>query len=125
MEREKPVDSKNRIFTSIMTIRLLSFPECPNAKPALQLVEDVVLDLGIAANIETLHVNSAEEAEAYRFLGSPTIQIEGNDIEQSRRSDEPCYACRVYQINDRQGGVPPRQMLVDAIHEVVRAEKDR
>ena len=98
-----------------MTIRLLSFSECPNAQPALQLVDEVVSTLSIQANIENYHIGSAEEAETYRFLGSPTIQVDGIDIERSRRSDQPIYGCRIYQIDGRQSGIPPRQMLVEAI----------
>ena len=98
-----------------MIIRLLSFPECPNARPALQLVEEVVSTLGIQAKIKSLNIGSVEEAETYRFLGSPTIQVDGTDIERSRRSDQPNYGCRIYQIDGRQSGLPSRQMLVEAI----------
>ena len=98
-----------------MTIHLLCFPECPNAEPALRLVEDVVSALGIQANIENHYIGSAEEAEMYRFLGSPTIQVDGADIERSRRSDQPNYGCRIYLSDGRQSGLPPRQMLFEAI----------
>ena len=106
-----------RYLCIIMTIRLLSFPECPNAQPALQLVEEVVSTLGVRANIVGLHIGSAEEAETYRFLGSPTIQVDGTDIERSRRSDQTNFGCRIYQIGGRQSGIPSRQVLLDAIQE--------
>ena len=106
-----------------MTIRLLSFPECPNAQPTLQLVEEVVSALGVQADIKSIHVFSAEETKINRFLGSPTIHVDGKDIERSRWSDGPNYGCRIYQKDGRQSGTPPRQMLIEAIERATNCDR--
>ena len=59
-------------------------------------------------------VQSLEEAVRLRFLGSPTVLIDGLDIDPTAR-DRTDYAmvCRLY---DR-SGVPPAEMIADAIRE--------
>jgi hypothetical protein len=56
----------------------------------------------------------------YGFHGSSTIQIDGWDIEAGRRTDAATFACRVYRTPNGLTGVPPRELLVDAIREAER-----
>ena len=102
-----------------MTIQLLFFDGCPNSEPAFILIESVLGELGVNAEIERIAVGSEREATEYRFLGSPTIQVNGQDIEPSRRSDDPAYGCRLYVSTGRQEGIPPREMLRTAIRKAM------
>ena len=103
----------------MINVRLLSFEGCPNALPAQELIEAVIHDLGIEASVIHTRVNSEEDADKYQFLGSPTIQVDGKDIEKSRRSEKSLFGCRIYKSADLQTGVPPRQMLEAAIREAL------
>jgi hypothetical protein len=100
-----------------VVIRILSFEGCPNCGAANQLVEQTVSELSLQADRERVPVNGQVETEQYHFLGSPTIQINGEDIEVSRRQDKALYACRVYRTAHGLVGVPPKHLLVDAIRE--------
>jgi len=42
--------------------------------------------LGVPIGLETLLVETPEQAEALAFLGSPTVQVEGRDIEPEART---------------------------------------
>jgi hypothetical protein len=98
-------------------IEILYFAGCPNHEPAVELARQVVEELGLEATIREVAVETAEEAERHRFLGSPTIRVNGQDIDPSARaSDDFALCCRVYA----DGGVPPRQMLLDALRDGVR-----
>jgi hypothetical protein len=66
-------------------MRVLCSEGCANASPTLDLVKDVAQDLNIPINIEMVTVGTQEQAQELRFLGSPTVQIEGLDIEPSAR----------------------------------------
>ena len=66
-------------------IRVLCSEGCANASPTLDLVKNVAQDLNIPVNMEMVTVGTQEQAEELRFLGSPTVQIEGLDIEPSAR----------------------------------------
>jgi hypothetical protein len=102
-----------------MTIRVLFFADCPNAAAAVRLVRSVVSDLaptvadGVAFDL--VEVRDLKEAGEQGFLGSPSVQIDGVDIEAARRGDPPAFACRVYRDGARLSPTPPREMVADAI----------
>ena len=95
-----------------MNIDILYTEDCPNAQAAIHLVNEVVADLGIDAEIQEVLVRGPEEARTMRFLGSPTILVDFTDIEPGAggRSDFS-VASRTY------GGeaLPPRTMLEAAL----------
>ncbi len=60
--------------------------ECPSTPGTIRLVEGVARDMGITIALERLLVKTPEKAEALAFLGSPTVQVEGQDIEPEARA---------------------------------------
>lgn len=66
-------------------IRILHTAGCPNLSPTIDLIEKVGNDLGITVDIERAEISSVEQAVKLRCLGSPTIQINGLDIEPVAR----------------------------------------
>jgi len=100
---------------------ILTFEGCPNAQPTFQLVLQTARELGLDAKIKQISVNDQDEAEKLHFLGSPTVQINGCDVEVSRRLDAASFSCRVYRTPFGNRGVPPNEMIVEAIHEAQRA----
>lgn len=102
-----------------LKIRFLYFEGCPHAAAALRLLKRVLQEQGISGDVELVEVRSQEEAEQYRFLGSPTIQINGLDIEKERRADSPMFGCRIYQGPGGTTGVPPAHMIVRALEEAM------
>ena len=77
-----------RYLCAVIQIRVLSFDGCPNTIPAVDFAHDVVLDLGVGADIEHVVVSGEIEAAKYRFLGSPSVQVDGRYIETERREDK-------------------------------------
>ncbi len=95
-----------------MRIQVLYFEDCPNYKPAVEIVRRTAEELGVDADIELVYIDSTESANANRFLGSPTIQVEGIDIDPAARDRRDFgLSCRRYGSI----GVPPRDMIVDAL----------
>lgn len=62
-------------------IRILHMAECPATPATVRLVEDVARALPMPIALESVLVETPEQAQALGFLGSPTVQIEGRDIE--------------------------------------------
>jgi hypothetical protein len=102
-----------------MVIRLLYFDGCPNTEETLRVLQGVLQELGVIAAVEMVRVTEESIAEE-RFLGSPSIQIDGMDIERSRRADPPLYGCRVYRIGGRLQSIPSKEMIREAIGEMLR-----
>ncbi len=94
-----------------MHIQVLYFEGCPNHAPTVSLVREVITQLGLTTNIEEVEVTGPNDAERQRFLGSPTVRVNGVDIEP-RASTRTDYgvSCRLYDGS----GVPPRDLLVTA-----------
>ncbi len=103
-----------------MKVEILYFEGCPGAEPTRTLVERVLAEEGrTAARVEMVEINDPETARARRFLGSPTVQIEGVDIEPARRADTGyALACRTYQAAERRSGVPPAEIVRAAIRSI-------
>ncbi|MBI5572731.1 MAG: hypothetical protein HY914_22495 [Desulfomonile tiedjei] len=79
-------DTRDTIGVSgIVQIRILCSEGCANTPPTVELVKNVAQDLNIPVNIETVLVGTEEQARELRFLGSPTVLVEGSDIEPSAR----------------------------------------
>lgn len=60
--------------------------ECSATPGTVQLVESVARGMGISIDVEQILVDTPEQAEALAFLGSPTVQVGGRDIEPEARS---------------------------------------
>lgn len=95
-----------------LIVRVLYFDGCPHHATAARLVRDAARDLGLAVELELVRVRSRDDLEALRFLGSPTVQVDGVDVEPSARSrSDFAFACRVYGSS----GTPTRESIVAAL----------
>lgn len=62
-------------------IRILHTPGCENAPQAYEFVREAVNSVGLAAVVEMVEVSGEEAAETLGLRGSPTITIDGQDLE--------------------------------------------
>ena len=102
-----------------MKLEILYLPGCPNHEPAVRRIRDVASREGLAAEILEIDVTDEGMATALGFLGSPTIRINGLDIEPAARGAQPSgLSCRRYP-----GGLPSEEMIRAAIAEAQAAER--
>ena len=99
-----------------MIAEILYFDGCPNYHAARELVERVSGELGLDTEIRMVEVADPEAAQRLRFLGSPTISVEGRDVEPGAENrDEFVLACRVYRLDSGVGGLPAEQWIREAL----------
>jgi len=98
-----------------MNVEILYFEGCPNHAIALEMVRRVLDREKIQANVRSVEVANEKAAETVRFLGSPSVRVNGADIEQGREDDSPFFGCRTYTAAGKTVGVPPEKWLVDAL----------
>jgi hypothetical protein len=80
-----------------MKVEVFYFEGCPNHKPAVERLKSVMKEQGIAARVAQVEVTDAKAAKAVGFLGSPTIRVNGLDIDPASRSiTGGGFACRCY-----------------------------
>jgi hypothetical protein len=56
-------------------------PACGHGQQSLQFVREVLNMLAPGARLETVVVQDQREAERHQFPGSPTVRINGVDID--------------------------------------------
>lgn len=106
-----------------MNICFLYFKGCPNSQNALDLLKEILKEKNIDEEIKIVEIKSEENTKKYRFLGSPTIQINSLDIEKERRNDPPVFGCRIYKTKDGYSGIPPKEMIIRAMEEAKRQKR--
>ena len=99
-----------------MDIELLYWDGCPSHPEARELLEEVLAARGIDAEIRMTHVGTDAEAERLRFPGSPTIRIDGRDVDAGGAAAPPSLTCRIYYLVDgRPSPIPSREELEAAL----------
>jgi arsenate reductase len=92
-------------------IEVLVFEGCPHAEPALALARQVAERLCPEAAVRVVVVESEEAASRLQFFGSPTILVDGDDVE-GRAGPSARLECRTYEGG---AGVPPEWMVEAAV----------
>jgi hypothetical protein len=98
------------------TVELLWWEGCPSTDDAQAMLRDEMEGLGLDAGaIEMREVRTDDAAEGEAFVGSPTIRIDGVDVQPPQ--DEPVgLTCRVYRLRDGStSSLPDRHDLKDAL----------
>jgi len=93
-----------------MRVEVLVFEGCPHADAALTLVREIAGRLAPGASVLRVDVDTPEKAATLGFLGSPSVRVDGEDIER-RNACQGALCCRTYAGE----GVPPEWMIEAAI----------
>jgi len=101
-----------------LKIEVLYFDGCPNHRATVSLLEDISKRAHLDAEIEEIEIKDLATSAAMGFLGSPTVRVNGLDIEpDARASKEFGMMCRVYASGGRRVGVPPEDVVWRALEE--------
>ena len=99
-----------------MTVELLFWQGCPSYPEAKALLEQLLAERGIEAPIQMREVRNQAEAVELAFPGSPTIRIDGRDVDPAGAGSPAALACRVYRFPDgRTSPIPSRQQLEEVL----------
>jgi hypothetical protein len=96
-------------------VEVLTFEGCPHAASALELARSVAADAGGTAEVRLVYVEQ-QQSEARRFLGSPSIRVDGRDIEpgaEMRR--DYAFSCRLYSTESGLRPLPAGAWLRGAL----------
>ena len=97
-------------------VEILYFEGCPNHEPALALVERIAVELGLEPEVDLVQVPDADAATPLRFLGSPTVRVDGLDVEPGAEArDDFVFSCRVYRSEHGLSGRPDEGWIREAL----------
>ncbi len=88
-------------------VELFYFEGCPSWEQALHNLEEALRLEGLMLPVSRMLITSAEDAQAQRFLGSPTIRVDGEDVEGSAAKEQAfALTCRLYREGTQVAGWP-------------------
>jgi hypothetical protein len=97
-------------------VELYWWDGCPSVDETLALLEEVIAARGLDARVELHEVTSDAEAVELAFPGSPTIRVDGRDVDPAGATSRPALTCRIYKLPDgRVSPVPSREQLEEAL----------
>lgn len=109
----------------------LDLDECTRCKGTQNSLEEAIAEVsrvleaaGREIIVHKVHVQSEEQARELGFVSSPTIRVNGKDIQSDIKESfcESCgdicgdeVDCRVWVYRGKEYTVPPKAMIIDAI----------
>ena len=97
-------------------VEVLVTPDCPHRDAAIALSRRVCERWDGRAEVRVVQVADQPAAEQARFLGSPSIRVNGCDIEpDAEQNVELVYGCRLYQGAHSLHGLPEEDWLRQAL----------
>jgi hypothetical protein len=98
-----------------LQIDILFTKDCTDWETADELLQRALQDLGLKANIDYWLIESDRKAFEYKFIGSPTIRVDGEDLFPMKGSAG--LRLRPYFTSEGMLGHPTYEMIVAALKE--------
>jgi hypothetical protein len=97
-------------------VEILYFDGCPNHQAARILVERVAAELRLEPEVDLVEVPDADAAARLRFLGSPSVRVDGRDVEPGAEERRDfVFSCRVYRTEHGLSGQPDPAWVREAL----------
>jgi len=129
--------AKRRITIDFLYLDLDECSRCQGTDTslddALAEVSQVLEATGVEVVVNKIHVKSEELARAYRFVSSPTIRVNGRDIQMGVKESlcESCgdlcgedVDCRIWVYQGEEYTAPPKAMIIEAVLRAVYGGSD-
>ena len=101
-----------------MRVEVLYFFGCPNHGAAVDCVREVLAQEDTPAELVEVEVKDLAAAQRIGFPGSPTVRVDGQDVEPGARAEQAIgLSCRTYIYGGRRAGVPPLEWIRAAVRE--------
>ncbi|HYA32870.1 MAG TPA: DUF2703 domain-containing protein [Candidatus Bathyarchaeia archaeon] len=100
----------------MLTIDVLFYEDCPHYQEAASILKEVLEEEHVEAKVNMIKVAEGGEAVVVGFLGSPTILVEGHDVQSGTDHTSPFQGhCRIFRYKGRVFEIPPKDMIREAV----------
>jgi hypothetical protein len=112
----------------VHTITYLWWAECPSHEEGYALLREALSAENLDAEIVAIEIASEEDAQRYQFIGSPTFQVHGRDLDPqpapTGAANPYALTCRAYRREDgRIGPLPTLAWLRRALRGALAQEE--
>ena len=109
-----------------MKVEVLYIADCPNHQLVVDRLREVLRSAAISERIDEVEVRTSAEAEALRFIGSPTVRVNGLDVEPEARTVYHFgMGCRSYLDNGRRSGLPSVDLIRRSLPDVLKSSLEQ
>jgi len=121
-----------------MKIELLYLMDCPWCIKTKKLIKEALKELKLKAKVKEILIDTKTKSKKYGFIGSPTIRINGKDIQEDVKKSRclPCKklakltkktrsfvkkeccvsGCRTYNYKGKRYPYPPKELIKEALN---------
>ena len=111
------------VTTPTLDVELLYTDGCPNAEAYLPRLRSLLAAEGIDTPMRQRIMTSDDQARREQFLGSPTVRVNGRDVEpDAEQRHDYGLSCRLYTGPDGIGGTPADEWVSSTLR---GADRDR
>ena len=103
-----------------MHIQFLWWEDCPSHPEAWQRLQQALAELDVAAEVERIEIVTDADARRWHFRGSPTILVNGRDIDPEALHMPTRLTCRLYRTDDGRPSPLPSLTMIKRAVEVAR-----
>lgn len=93
-----------------ITVQIQYFRDCPNSSEMIRRVTEAITGIENEVDYQEILIETNELAEKVKFRGSPTLLIDGKDVEGREEPKAASLNCRVYE-----NGMPSIEDIKDKI----------
>jgi hypothetical protein len=130
MEKRGTVSSEHpsNIRVEMLYLDNSSCTRCKSTQEVLldsiEQLNGISVDPSFLLKVDLIHIDTLEKAIAYRFRSSPTIRVDGQDIQSDIKENEctDCgdlcgenVDCRTWTYKGQVYNVPPKELILEAI----------
>jgi len=97
-------------------VELLYFDGCPHYEALLLRVRELLRQVNAGDHIQLRRIPDERTAQRERFLGSPTVRVDGEDVEPgAHERDDFGIKCRLYATDNGLRPTPLDEWVLDAL----------
>lgn len=97
------------------TVELLVVSGCLGTEVTVARIREATQALGIEINLRFVIVDDEEQARSLGFRGSPTVRVEGKDVDRDADERPIGVSCRLYSANGTTEQAPPLAWIQAAL----------
>ena len=102
----------------MITVEVQYFHGCPNSDILIYRVKKAIARSEVEILYREILIDTPEKAEHNKFRGSPTVLINGTDLEGLPEPESGNLACRYYK-----NGIPSVDLIEEAINNITVTER--